>query len=128
MSVKTTLYFVAVCSIITGVFVEIWKHFVQNVSISDESYINITSESGEVCLRSDWDISSSVTVTPKPHSLTGGNQTYCVKPIYDEICTTLLFSITPRNCTSSFKLNKTITASGMSVTAPLLFWLHAAQT
>lgn len=108
---KIKSYFVAMCSIITGVFVEIWKHFVQNVSISDESDINITSASGKVCLQSDWNISSLVTV--KSYSLTDSHPEYCVKPDYNDTCTTLFFNITPGNCGSPFQLNKSITASGM---------------
>ncbi|XP_068563645.1 receptor-type tyrosine-protein phosphatase C isoform X2 [Cebidichthys violaceus] len=64
---------------------------------------------GYVCYRSEWDISSfqptSNNMSFKPCKT--GNNMFCIKPDYNDICTDLTF--TSKECGASFTLNKNIT-------------------
>ncbi|XP_028259746.1 receptor-type tyrosine-protein phosphatase C-like [Parambassis ranga] len=78
----------------------------KTTGLSEEDIKRVTCIPGYVCYQCGWDLSSSVSTPTTAQRCS--NDTLCIKPGYNNICSSLTTTFTAENCSKSFSFTKDI--------------------
>ncbi|XP_042371030.1 receptor-type tyrosine-protein phosphatase C isoform X2 [Plectropomus leopardus] len=85
----------------------------RTTGISKDDITEVDCMRGYVCYQSDWDISSSLSISNNisAEPCKSDKKKVCFKPGYNDICTTLTATFTSENCTDPFSVSSKITVA-----------------